>query len=157
MSERRYLYLDLDLCIGCRSCESACRSYFENERRITINEIKPGVILSHACKHCEEPLCLAACPFGVIRRDEERNIVFQASFHCVGCKSCALACPFGVIEDSLLNHVTQKCNLCYQNEQGPRCANSCVTGALKFITEKEIEKVKVGVRYLSRSPYWRRV
>uniref|UniRef100_A0A7V3ZVT1 4Fe-4S dicluster domain-containing protein n=1 Tax=candidate division WOR-3 bacterium TaxID=2052148 RepID=A0A7V3ZVT1_UNCW3 len=157
MDERRYLVLDLDLCIGCRSCESACRSYFENEKRLTVNEIKPYVTLPQACKHCEEPLCLAACPFGVIKRDEEKGIVFQASFHCVGCKSCALACPFGVIENNLSFHVTQKCNLCYENEKGPRCALSCATGALKFIKESELEKVKVGVRFISRSPYWRRV
>ncbi|MCX8014713.1 MAG: 4Fe-4S binding protein [candidate division WOR-3 bacterium] len=152
---QKRIFLDLDYCIGCRSCESACRSAF-NEARIRYGEVAETVFFPIACRHCEEPLCAAACPFEVLKVTEN-GLVLQASFHCVGCKSCILACPFGVLDKKLLNHVSQKCNLCADRKQGPRCVASCASGALKFLTEDEAKKIMVGKRFLSRSPFWRRL
>uniref|UniRef100_A0A7C3YPI9 4Fe-4S dicluster domain-containing protein n=1 Tax=candidate division WOR-3 bacterium TaxID=2052148 RepID=A0A7C3YPI9_UNCW3 len=157
--ERRII-LNLDYCIGCRSCESACAARFWNERRIRHSEIVPPAreaFLPSPCRHCEDALCLKACPFGVIRRDEEKGIIFRSSFECIGCSSCILACPFGVMEKNLLRHIAPKCDLCRDREEGPRCVATCPTGALQFWAEEEIPKERVGVRFVSRSPYWRRV
>lgn len=153
-NNKRRIFLDLDYCIGCRSCEAACRSAF-NEARIRYGEVTETAFLPIACRHCDEPLCAAACPFEVLKVTES-GLVLQASFHCVGCKSCILACPFGVLDKNLLNHVSQKCNLCADRNQGPRCVASCASGALKFLTEDEAKKIMVGKRFLSRSPFWRR-
>lgn len=153
-NNQRRIFLDLDYCIGCRSCEAACRSAF-NEARIRYGEVTETVFFPIACRHCDEPLCAAACPFEVLKVTEN-GLVLQASFHCVGCKSCILACPFGVLDKNLLNHVSQKCNLCADRNQGPRCVASCTSGALKFLTEDEAKKIMVGKRFLSRSPFWRR-
>lgn len=152
--KEKRIFLDLDYCIGCRSCESACRSAF-SEARIRYGEITETVNLPLACRHCEEPLCAAACPFEVLKVTEN-GLVLQASFHCVGCKSCILACPFGVLDSYLLNHASQKCNLCADRKDGPRCVATCPSGALKFMTEQEAKKTIVGKRFLSRSPFWRR-
>jgi len=151
---QKYIFLDLDYCIGCRSCEAACRSAF-SESRIRYGNITETVYMPVACRHCEEPLCAAACPFEVLKVTEQ-GLVLQASFHCVGCKSCILACPFGVLDKSLLNHVSQKCSECKDREEGPRCVASCASGALKFITKNEAKKTIVSQRFLSRSPFWRR-
>ncbi|MCX7785031.1 MAG: 4Fe-4S binding protein [candidate division WOR-3 bacterium] len=153
-NNHRRIFLDLDYCIGCRSCESACRSAF-NEARIRYGYISATVNLPLACRHCEEPLCASACPFEVLKVTDQ-GLVLQASFHCVGCKSCILACPFGVLDKNLFNHVSQKCNLCADRAEGPRCVASCASGALKFLTEDEIKKVIIGQRFISRSPFWRR-
>jgi anaerobic carbon-monoxide dehydrogenase iron sulfur subunit len=151
------IVLDLDYCIGCRSCEAACRSRFQGEARIRYGEISPTVYLPLACRHCQpDPLCAAACPFNVIKVDEKTGVSIQHSFHCVGCKSCILACPFGVLDESLLRRVSQKCNLCADREGGPRCVASCASGALKFLSDEEYEKKRVGIRFISRSPFWRR-
>jgi Fe-S-cluster-containing dehydrogenase component len=153
-NEKR-IYLDLDYCIGCRSCEAACLSAY-GEKRIRYADISETVFLPLACRHCEEPLCAKACPFQVLKVTEH-GLVLQASFHCVGCQSCILACPFGVLEHRLFFHVAQKCSLCYDRDLGPRCVNSCPTGALKFITENDAHKTIVSKRFMARSEYFRRL
>ncbi len=151
------LFVRLDWCIGCRSCEAACRSRFKGEARIRYAEISETVLIPLPCRHCAEPLCAAACPFEVIKKDEERGIVYQSSVHCVGCRSCILACPFGVLDKELLRRIAQKCSLCQDRDGGPRCAASCPTGALQFVTEAEIKEQQVGKRSSARMPFWRRV
>lgn len=154
---QKWLVLDLDYCMGCRSCAAACQAAFKGEARIKHTEIGSEAFLPFACRHCEEPLCATACPTEAITRDEKTGIVKRSTFLCVGCYSCAYACPFGVIDPALVKHVSQKCDLCEDRAEGPRCAASCPTGALKFLTEKEIKKIEVGRRILSQHPYWRRV
>ena len=151
------LVVKLDLCIGCRACEAACRSRFKGEARVRYGEVSETVSVPMPCRHCEEPLCAAACPFKVIVRDEQGGVVRQASFHCVGCRSCALACPFGVIDTNLLRDVTQKCSLCSDRPEGPRCATSCPTGALQFVEEEKLAEREVGVGFAARSVHGRRL
>ncbi len=154
---KKRLFVRLDYCIGCRSCEVACRSRFKGEARVRYAEVSETVLLPLPCRHCEEPLCAAACPFGVIKKDNDRGIVYQSSVHCVGCKSCVLACPFGVLDKDLLRRIVQKCNLCQDRPDGPRCAASCPTGALQFIEESDLKEQMVGKRVGARLPFWRRV
>ena len=159
------LVVKLDLCIGCRACEAACRSRFKGEARIRYAEVSETVSVPMPCRHCAEPLCAAACPFKVIVRDEQGGVVRQASFHCVGCRSCMLACPFGVIETELLRDVSQKCSLCSEDTgdspqgtvPGPRCATTCPTGALQFVEEEKLAEKKAGVGFAVRSVHGRRL
>ncbi len=153
--EKRII-LDLDYCIGCRSCEAACKIAFKHEARIKHGAVESTAFLPLACRHCKDALCLNSCPTGAITRHEEKGEVMRNSFLCSGCSSCIFACPFGVIDQPLLRHIAQKCDLCKDRKEGPRCVASCSTGALKFMTEEEIAKVAVGVRFISRSPFWRR-
>jgi len=149
------IVLRLDYCIGCRACEAACRSRFKGEARIRYGEVNEVVLMPLACRHCEEPLCVAACPFDVIKRTEA-GVVRQSSFHCVGCRSCALACPFGAIDTSLLRSISQKCSLCMDRPEGPRCVATCPTGALQFVEEKEVTESTVGVGFTAKHSHWRR-
>jgi Fe-S-cluster-containing hydrogenase component 2 len=153
--EDRRIVLDLDYCVGCRSCEAACRAAFFGEARIRYGQIL-NAHLPSPCRHCDLALCVAACPVKAMVKDEATGNVFRRSFLCIGCASCVYACPFGVLDTSLLRHVVQKCDLCQDRAEGPRCVASCASGALKFVRVEEAEKTLVGVRALSRSPYWRR-
>lgn len=152
----RRIVLDLDLCCGCRSCEAACKVAFKGESRIKHADIENTAYLPLACKHCKEALCLAACPVNAITRDENTGLVTRASFVCIGCKSCTYACPFGVIDAPLVRHISQKCNLCNDREEGPRCVSACSSGALQFLEEEEIKKAEIGVRMVSKDTFVRR-
>ncbi len=150
------IVLDLDLCCGCRSCEAACKAAFHGESRIKYGRLADTANLPLACRHCTEPLCLAACPVEAIVRDEATGLVLRRPLVCTGCRSCAQACPFGVIEDGLVRHISQKCSLCGDREAGPRCVSACSSGALKFLSEDEIKKHEIGVRIVSRDEFFRR-
>ena len=150
------IVLKLDYCIGCRSCEAACRSRFKTEARIRFGEVNADTLLPQGCRHCDEPLCAAACPFQVIVRNPETGVVRKSDFHCVGCRSCALACPFGVIPLALVRHMSQKCTLCEDRPEGPRCVSTCPTGALQFIEQPDKAEKRTGARYTSRNAHWRR-
>lgn len=150
------IILDLDLCCGCRSCEAACQAAFKGESRIRHGDIDGIAYLPQACKHCPEPLCVAACPVQAIVRDEQTGIVSRSSVRCIGCGSCAIACPFGAIDAPLVRHVAQKCNLCVDREEGPRCVAACSSGALRFASADELDKLEIGVRMLSKDMFSRR-
>jgi len=150
------IVLDLDLCCGCRSCEAACQAAFKGEARIKLGEIEGIASLALACKHCAQPLCISACPVEAIKRDEETGLVVRSSLICIGCQSCIYACPFGVNDAPLVRHTAQKCSMCADREEGPRCVSACPTEALKFLSKEEIEKIEIGVRMVSKDPFFRR-
>ncbi len=150
------IVLDLDLCCGCRSCEAACKVAFKGEARIRHADLTGEAYLPLACKHCKEPLCAAACPVDAITKDEATGLVTRSSFVCIGCQSCAYACPFGVIDAPLVRHVSQKCNLCSDRADGPRCVAACSAGALQFLSEEEIERHEIGMRMVSKDAFFRR-
>ena len=150
------IILDLDLCCGCRSCEAACRAAFKGEARIRHADITGVAYLPLACKHCKEALCAASCPVEAIKKDEKTGIVSRSAFVCIGYKSCSFACPFGVIDAPLIRHVSQKCSMCADREQGPRCVAACSSGALQFLSDDEIKKLEIGVRMISKDLFLRR-
>lgn len=150
------IVLDLDLCCDCRSCEAACRAAFKGEARIRHGDIPGEAYLPLACRHCKDALCVAACPVNAISRDEKTGLVTRSSLICIGCQSCAFACPFGVIDAPLIRHISQKCNLCKDREQGPRCVAACSSGALQFLSEDEIKDYEIGMRLVSKHPFFRR-
>lgn len=150
------IVLDLDLCCGCRSCEAACKAAFKGESRIRHGDIDRVAYLPLACKHCKEPLCMVSCPVEAIKRDENTGLVIRSSFICIGCKSCAFACPFGVIDAPLVRRISQKCSLCNDREDGPRCVAACSSGALQFLSDEDIKKLEIGVRMISKDAFFRR-
>jgi Fe-S-cluster-containing hydrogenase component 2 len=150
------IVLDLDLCCGCRSCEAACKIAFKGEARIRHGEVAQQAYLPLACKHCEQPLCAAACPVDAIIKDESTGLVQRAAYMCIGCQSCAFACPFGVIDAPLVRHISQKCNLCNDRPDGPRCVAACSSGALQFLSDDEIKQREISMRLISKHSFYRR-
>ena len=69
-------YFDSTLCIGCRTCQVACKdknglpagiSYRVVRSFETGDYPRPGFYhYSGACNHCFSPACVASCPVGAI-------------------------------------------------------------------------------------------
>jgi Fe-S-cluster-containing dehydrogenase component len=140
------IYLNLDLCCGCRSCAAA--SAYGHHLQLLLGHSKMGreAELPLHCLHCEQPACAAACPNEAMQKQED-GLVLRSHFKCVGCRSCAVACPFGVIQPDLAKQIVPKCDLCADRlaaGERPRCVQTCTSGALTFeeIDQQVVEEGK---------------
>ncbi|MFZ5997135.1 MAG: 4Fe-4S dicluster domain-containing protein [Nitrospirota bacterium] len=110
---RKYgMVIDLNRCIGCRSCAVACKihnaqppgtwwqrveSVGSKEHMVPAGEY-PDItetFLPVPCMHCEKPACVKVCPVGATWKRED-GIVLVDYERCVGCRYCMTACPYGV-------------------------------------------------------------
>ena len=137
---------DSEGCIGCQACEIHCKT---NKalgpgpalcKIITVGPVMVGGLprqrhVFMPCLHCEDALCLAACPSGAVQRRAKDGIVFIAASLCLGCKSCIIACPWGAAQWDPATRKAVKCDYCMDRvDQGlqPACVTKCVTGCLSF-------------------------
>ena len=136
---QKVLHLDAEKCTGCLQCEMACS--FENYGTYSIAKSRIKVFDFHAtgkkvpytCTQCDEAWCVHACPVEAITIDAASGAKIVHESTCVGCKVCTVACPFGTINYVQETGKVQKCDLCFDNADGPACANACPTAAITFI------------------------
>lgn len=154
------LLIDSSRCIGCRSCQVACKEWnslaaeptknrgsFENPpdlssnnfnkiKFIEVDEPKNGVdwlFLSQRCMHCGEPSCVKVCPSGALSKNELGAVTTDSS-KCIGCHLCKSACPFDVPRYDA-SHKIAKCHLCADritNGLEPSCAKSCPPKSIRY-------------------------
>ncbi|WP_461210319.1 4Fe-4S dicluster domain-containing protein [Desulfocurvus sp. DL9XJH121] len=152
------LMIDMDRCIGCKTCVVACR----NAHKIVDHEkCLPGQIPYYIrvetectgvypnpkqdfwvvpCQHCKNAACVKACEAGAITKDPSNGIVLIDAEKCVGKGSCVPACPYGVIQFDAVLGKAHKCDLCHDRVvagKQPVCVEVCMTDALVF-GEKEM-------------------
>ncbi|MGH2820572.1 MAG: formate dehydrogenase subunit beta [Actinomycetota bacterium] len=160
--------VDIDLCIGCKACEVACKEWNDLEAEDTSNfgsyqshpdltpntwdlmrfnelEMDDGdfawLIRKDSCLHCEEPGCLLACPAPGAIVQYENGIVDFDQEKCIGCQYCVSGCPFDIPRFDAKTQKVYKCTLCVDRVSTglePACVKACPTSSIRFGTKEEM-------------------
>jgi len=166
-NNRKAILVTPEVCIGCRGCQTACKSWnqlpgiktknngtFQNPpdlesaayNIIRYREVPSDsnpvrwLFVSRRCMHCEDAGCMDICPAeGALYRTKEGAVAYDRD-KCIACKLCVNACPFDVPRYDAEGKVT-KCHLCFDRigaGMEPACVKTCPTGALKFGNRDEL-------------------
>ncbi len=125
LEERRMgVLVDTTACIGCRSCEWACKEahnlpnkpldWYHENREILKTKRRPDVTsltvvneyekkaeyelpidVKVQCMHCEDPACVASCIVHAFTKHENGPVTWDGA-RCIGCRYCMVACPFQI-------------------------------------------------------------
>lgn len=131
------LVIDIDSCVGCQACATACKEWNTGGHMAPLTDIDPygaepdGVWFNRvhsyehdcsgdsrtihfprSCLHCDEPACVTVCPTGASYKRSSDGIVLIDEDKCIGCKLCSWACPYGAREFDVDVGVMKKCTLC---------------------------------------------
>jgi formate dehydrogenase iron-sulfur subunit len=151
METAKAILVDITKCIGCRSCEQACKQVhgfpMETEAKLsvtalTVIEERGDKFVRRMCMHCQDPACASACLVGALKKTAAGPVTYDAS-KCIGCRYCLVACPFSVprYEWSKLVPYVKKCDMCAERQakgQQPACVEACPTGASIVGNREEI-------------------
>ena len=158
---RMAILVSPELCIGCRGCQTACKSWNQLPGDKTVNkgslenpsDLTPHLynriqyveipsdkdpvrwlFVNQRCMHCDDAGCMKICPSpGALYKTKEGAVAFNKD-KCISCKLCVVGCPFNVPRYDEKEKIS-KCNLCADriaNGLQPACTKTCPTGALKY-------------------------
>ena len=143
------MLIDQERCTRCDDCVRACASTHDgNPRFLRHGQTHENWLVTNACMHCSDPVCMIGCPTGAIHRTLSGNVVIN-DHTCIGCATCANACPYDnirmveirdrggrpVVDSASGRPVSKatKCDLCSQQPGGPACERACPHDALKRV------------------------
>ena len=138
-------YVDLQRCIGCRTCQVACKdrrdlqSAGPRPRRVDSFECGtyPDVSLFHlalSCNHCDEPACVAGCPTAALHKADDGTVQYDAD-RCVVCRNCMTVCPYGAPQHDEDANLIAKCDACKALRdagRNPVRVDACPMRAIEF-------------------------
>lgn len=110
---RYAMAIDLDRCIGCRTCAVVCKNFNAQPQGIWWNRVFTSGTPEYdvavkvddqlrmefvpiSCQHCTNAPCVTACPTQASYVDADTGTVLVDYERCIGCRMCASACPYGV-------------------------------------------------------------
>ena len=151
---RQTMLMDLNKCVRCDDCVSACAAAHDGNPRFR----RHGKTIDHwlvanACMHCADPVCMIGCPTGAIHRSLSGGTVIINDDTCIGCGTCANSCPYqnislvqisdakgnGLVDDQTHRPIMKatKCDLCSDQIGGPACVRACAHDALQRVDFQE--------------------
>lgn len=139
------LFIDMERCIGCRTCQVACKDRRDLQaagprpRRVDSFECGayPEVGLFHlvlSCNHCENPACVAGCPTAAMHKADDGTVQYDAD-RCVVCRNCMTACPYGAPQHDEDANLIAKCDSCKalrEAGRNPVCVDACPMRSIEF-------------------------
>jgi Fe-S-cluster-containing hydrogenase component 2 len=136
--ERKFVSCDPDKCVGCQICEFACSMATEkvfnpSKSRIRVVRMNQLTNMAVACRLCEDPPCVAACPRDALTQSEETGVILVDKDACNGCGWCIEACDYGAImlhPDSKVAFVCDRC----KGKGVAQCVKWCPEEALTLVT-----------------------
>ena len=149
MNGTQAMAINLDRCVHCDECVRACAATHNGVARfVRRGDVHANIMVAHACMHCHDPVCMIGCPTGAIDRHRDTGHVIVDESKCIGCTICASTCPYGNIrmeqahapsgaplvgEDGGAIMTAVKCDLCYNQRNGPACQRACPHDALRRV------------------------
>ena len=168
MPKSKAMLIDITKCIGCLSCEAACKQLHgfppEPEPKLsttafTIVETREKRFVRRMCMNCQDPACVSACLVGALKKTKLGPVTYDSS-RCIGCRYCLVACPFNVprYQWAKLAPFVTKCDMCYARQaQGlpPVCVEACpvqasIVGWRDEILEEAERRILSDSRYVKR-------
>ena len=162
MTTQYGFFIDSARCTGCKTCELVCKDY---------HDLGPGILFRRvydyeggawarkddgtwektafnyhvalSCNHCDSPACVANCPTGAMRKDEETGLVNSDPAVCIGCGTCRSACPYDAPRIDADSNVSRKCDGCLarvREDEEPMCVGACPLRALEFGPIEELRE-----------------
>ncbi len=156
-------YFDSTACIGCRTCQIACKDKNRLDVGVTFRNVKtfqtgsypkPSVFhYSASCNHCAEAKCVQGCPTGAMHFGEDGTVQHDKNM-CIGCKYCVMNCPYSVPKYIEEKNVVGKCDSCKDlraDGKNPACVDACLMRCLDFGDLDELKK-KYGTDMVNEIP-----
>ncbi len=136
---RHAMSIDLDLCVGCKACVSACKEQWDSgpgAARDWVRTIESGTrgkdlaitFYPGLCMQCESHPCTLDCPTGATYADPTTGVVMVSQDVCIGCGNCVSSCPYGARHVDPVKKIVEKCNLCapfVARGELPACVQTC--------------------------------
>jgi len=143
------LFLDPNLCIGCRLCEAVCS--LKNEGKIMTKKAKVNIRNDYltgrsniaVCVQCDRPPCIDVCRRKALKKEElpyARVLVIDSAL-CNNCAKCIACCLVNAIK--LTDEGPIVCDLCSGD---PLCAKICPTKAIRFERAIDVQYEKLKLR-----------
>ena len=158
-------YFNQEDCIGCRTCQVACKDknnlsvgiFFRHIRSFEVGDYpNPNRYhYSQTCNHCSSPACVVNCPTGVLFIADDKTVQQDIKL-CIACRRCINACPYGAPKLLEFENVVIKCDACADLRaygELPACVAACNMRVLEFGDREELASKHSGENLVSDLPF----